>query len=158
MTLSDFEKAILFDYEFERLITGLHLLRKKIPEFKYLDSKLIKPNDDTFDNINHENNELLKKYINFNEEKLSNIREDLVKVYKEDLDFKTIENYLINAKGEQSDFSKKFIYHQVISLILEADDYFKNKDITSLSGNYIYLFQKCFYDKNKFPKEFGEGY
>lgn len=29
MTLSDFEKAILFDYEFERLITGLHLLRKK---------------------------------------------------------------------------------------------------------------------------------
>lgn len=158
MKTTNLEQVTLFNYEFERLATGLHLLRKKIPEFQFLDGKLIKINDDTFDNINRKNNELLKEYIRYDEKRLANIRKELIKVYKKDLSFDTVEKYLISAEGTQSEFSKKFIYHQIISLILEADAYFTNKDITTLSGNYIYIFQKCFYDKNKYPVEFGEDY
>lgn len=158
MNTANFEQVKLFNYEFERLATGLHLLRNKIPEFQFLDGKLIKVNDDTFDNINRKNNELLKEYIRYDENRLARIKEELINVYKKDLSFVTVEKYLINAEGTQSEFSKKFIYHQIVSLILEADAYFTNKDITSLSGNYIYIFQKCFYDKNKYPEEFGGNY
>lgn len=142
------QQKIIIQDTFNTLSHELALLDDKLTLFYLEDNCLTETNPNEYYRRIKQNQNILKQINTKHPDYFEKLKKAIISTYSA-LGLSTVNMYLI----KESDTNVWTI--QLVRIVKEAKDYTHTKSWANLSGNYVHIFQKTFYNAYQYPEIWG---